>query len=86
MTDNLPYIVPNYGHNFVIVQDFTYSDDDIVNGLNINASGSPLILELKFAAMPSATIVETFTESTMDLVLDQHGNASIVSKTQMNVE
>ena len=86
MTHHLPAIASIYARNLVLAQDFTYSEDDMVNGLNINASGSPLILEMKFSGAGVATNVETFTESTMDLVLDQHGNASIVQKTKMNVE
>ena len=79
-----------YHDNLILAQDFTYSDDDIINGLNVNASGSPLILELKFnnfASTPSGnTNIETFSESSLDLVLDQYGNASIVQNTKMSVE
>eukprot|EP00976_Prorocentrum_cordatum_P051189 1033635-Prorocentrum_minimum.AAC.2 len=86
MTHGLPAIASTYSSNLVLAQSFTYSEDEMVNGLNINASGSPLILEMKFNGNGVATNVETFSESTMDLVLDQHGNASIVQKTKMNVE
>ena len=84
LTTGLPAIVGTYDENFVLVQDFTYSDDEIVNGVNIASSGSPLILELKFAgAATETTLVETFTESSLNLVLDEHGNASISQKTKM---
>lgn len=86
LSDRIPAIVSTYETNFMLVQDYTYSDDEIINGLNINASGSPLILELKFSGAGVATTVETFTESSLDLVLDSNGNASIVQKTKMGVE
>ena len=98
LTEKMPYIASFadagvntvYHDNLILAQDFTYSDDDIINGLNINASGSPLILELKFnnfASTPSGnTNIETFSESSLDLVLDQYGNASIVQNTKMSVE
>ena len=86
MGGKLPHIAQTYSNGPIIVQDFTYSEDDFINGLNVNASGSPLILELKFGGVGVSTNVETFSESSMNLVLDQHGNASIVQKTNMNVE
>jgi hypothetical protein len=86
LTERIPAIVGTYETDFMLVQDFTYSDDEIINGLNINASGSPLILELKFNGTGVATSVETFTESSIDLVLDSSGNASIVQKTKMGAE
>jgi hypothetical protein len=87
MTEKLPAIVDSYDLNFVLVQSYEYSDDEIINGLNINASGSPLILELKFAGTAAnPTLVETFSESSLDLVLDSSGNASIVQKTKMGAE
>ena len=48
MTNNLPAITRLWSQMLILSQNFTYSEDDMINGLNINASGSPLILEMKF--------------------------------------
>lgn len=65
----------------VIIQNFSY-DSTLVSGLNINAASTPLILEVSFDASGGSgnRNVISFTENSMDLVLDQSGNASIVQK------
>lgn len=78
-----PVLAKTYADNFLVCQDFKYSDDMMINGLNLNATGSPLILEVRFNGTGVACLVETFTETSAEVVINDIGNVSIVQKSLM---
>lgn len=85
---SLLYDIPNvcqwYHIAFAIGQSFKFSDDDIINGLNTNASGSPITLRLKFnTSLTAPLMVETFAESSVDLVIGPTGGVSLVQRSNM---
>jgi hypothetical protein len=70
-----------YEDGLIIVQDFKSSDDDYINGLNMN-NNSPLILELKFDDQDvSSTNINTYLEISSEIVIKSDGHVSIVTKS-----
>jgi hypothetical protein len=91
ITDKQPYFSTSalydgkvrcvYEDGLIIVQDFKSSDDDVINGLNMN-NNSPLILELKFDAQDlSSTNINTYLEISSEIVIKSDGHVSIVTKS-----
>jgi hypothetical protein len=73
-----------YEEQFMIVQDFRFSDDKgVINTLNMNFNSSPLILELKMSMADSsgiATNVNSYLELSSEVVISADGGMSIVTK------
>ena len=68
--------------DFILMHNFSKTDDAIDSGLNTSSSGAPVSLSLTFNANPNATVpkmVQTFIEQSNTLYIKPNGDSSLIS-------